>query len=221
MLKQLALASLLHKKDHPPLSQAEQNKLKSGLKSVVESLWLTEHVMHFKPAVMDEVRYGIYHFDNVVFDAVIDVHERLLADLPASAADKSVNFITFGSWIGGDRDGNPFRISEVRFMEFKVKAKETISTLVQVQSDTRIGSLSRDMLKFIDEKGYTIGENGEYRVKMEGWDFNKPLIELPMKHFDTVDYMHSIESFIKGTAAKNAKTLTSFTTPAAALAALS
>jgi hypothetical protein len=115
---------------------------------------------------------------------------------------------------------SPFRISEVRFMEFKVKAKETISTLVQVQSDTRIGSLSRDMLKFIDEKGYTIGENGEYRVKMDGWDFNKPLIELPMKHFDTVDYMHSIESFIKGTAAKNAKTLTSFTTPAAALAAL-
>ncbi|MBK8221452.1 MAG: phosphoenolpyruvate carboxylase [Candidatus Obscuribacter sp.] len=113
LLKQLALASLLHKKDHPPLSQAEQNKLKSGLKSVVESLWLTEHVMHFKPAVMDEVRYGIYHFDNVVFDAVIDVHERLLADLPAGSADKSVNFITFGSWIGGDRDGNPFVTCEV------------------------------------------------------------------------------------------------------------
>jgi hypothetical protein len=34
-------------------------------------------VIYFKPSVNDEVRYGIYHFDHVVIDAVIDVHQSL------------------------------------------------------------------------------------------------------------------------------------------------
>lgn len=117
LLKQLELAGLLHKKDHPPLSALETQEVVQGLESVVESLWLTEHVMHFKPEVMDEVRYGIYHFDNVVFDAVLDVHEALvkrLSELSGRQRDlDGLNFITFGSWIGGDRDGNPYVTAEV------------------------------------------------------------------------------------------------------------
>ena len=117
LLKQLELASFLYKQDHPPLSAGERRELNQGLKAVVESLWLTEHVMHFKPEVMDEVRYGIYHFDNVVFDAVLDVHESLmlkLADLSGGdRSDHPASFITFGSWIGGDRDGNPFVTPDV------------------------------------------------------------------------------------------------------------
>lgn len=117
LLKQLELASLLHKKDHPPLSALETSEVVQGLEAVVESLWLTEHVMHFKPEVMDEVRYGIYHFDNVVFDAVLDVHEALvkrLRELCGRDRDlDGLSFITFGSWIGGDRDGNPYVTAEV------------------------------------------------------------------------------------------------------------
>jgi phosphoenolpyruvate carboxylase len=119
LLKQLELAKLLYKKDHPPLSQAEQQEIARGLKAVVESLWLTDHVIYFKPSVMDEVKYGIYHFDNVVIDAVLDVHEKLcsqaLALSPASEIADILDgsFIKFGSWIGGDRDGNPFVTPEV------------------------------------------------------------------------------------------------------------
>lgn len=127
LLKQLELARLLYERDHPPLSYQEKTAIQHGLEAVVESLWLTDHVIYFKPSVMDEVRYGIYHFDHVVIDAVLDVHQTLkekcdrlslAGHAKNKKSDKSTennpsNFITFGSWIGGDRDGNPFVTPEV------------------------------------------------------------------------------------------------------------
>jgi len=119
LLKQLELARLLYKKDHPPVSQREKSAIEQGLNSVVESLWLTDHVIYFKPSVMDEVRYGVYHFDHVVIDAVLDVHETLVGACTMLEQKLGVvpqhrrRFITFGSWIGGDRDGNPYVTSDV------------------------------------------------------------------------------------------------------------
>ncbi len=113
LLKQLAVAELLYKRDHPPLTQHEQESIIRRLADVVETLWLTDHVIYFKPDVFDEVHYGLAHFDNVVFDAVLDVHRTLqnkvreLTDTAPSVAHAN-RFISFGSWIGGDRDGNPY-----------------------------------------------------------------------------------------------------------------
>lgn len=113
LLKQLELAQYLTLRDHPPLTRRDRARLEHGLKGVVESLWLTDHVIYFKPSVIDEVRYGLYHFENVVIDAVLDVHADIESICREFGADfdslgATRNFITFGSWIGGDRDGNPY-----------------------------------------------------------------------------------------------------------------
>ncbi|HEY9777106.1 MAG TPA: phosphoenolpyruvate carboxylase [Planktothrix sp.] len=119
LLKQLELARLLYKRDHPPLSQRQVRSIERGLSGVVESLWLTDHVIYFKPGVLDEVRYGVYHFDHVVIDAIVDVHEmlanfcRVLEQKLGATPRDGRTFITFGSWIGGDRDGNPFVTPEI------------------------------------------------------------------------------------------------------------
>jgi phosphoenolpyruvate carboxylase len=119
LLKQLEMASYLYQRDHPPLTRYESKKIQDGLIAVVESLWMTDHIFYFKPSVIDEVRYGLYHFDHVVIDAVMDVHGELkekckqLAQQLSIEQTESMSFITFGSWIGGDRDGNPFVTTEV------------------------------------------------------------------------------------------------------------
>ncbi|HEY9787767.1 MAG TPA: phosphoenolpyruvate carboxylase, partial [Candidatus Obscuribacterales bacterium] len=121
LIKQLELAQYLTTKDHPPLGRRERKRLEDGLRNAVESLWLTDHVIYFKPSVLDEVRYGLYHFENVVIDAVLEVHSELhdlLAQTSgASGTDitKRDTFLTFGSWIGGDRDGNPFVTPTITF----------------------------------------------------------------------------------------------------------
>lgn len=115
LLKQLELAGYLSRRDHPPLTIKESKQIERGLRSVVESLWLTDSIVYFKPAVMDEVRYGLYHFEHVVMDAVVDVHDDLKAKSTAAMTPDTPpqRFITFGSWIGGDRDGNPFVTPDV------------------------------------------------------------------------------------------------------------
>lgn len=115
LLKQLELAEYLLRKTQAPKSSEEKRAIEDGLLACVESLWHTDHVFYFKPSVTDEVKYGLYHFDHVVIDAALDVHEELATRL-GSAGDlpgTPITFLTFGSWIGGDRDGNPFVTADV------------------------------------------------------------------------------------------------------------
>lgn len=119
LIKQLELARILKRRDHPPLSRRETKAVSDDLLKVIESLWMTDHVIYFKPQVMDEVRYGLYHFENVVIRAILEVHHDLVSELDrlkgetAWSPTLSRRFITFGSWIGGDRDGNPFVTPDV------------------------------------------------------------------------------------------------------------
>ncbi|MGM0541640.1 MAG: phosphoenolpyruvate carboxylase [Pseudomonadota bacterium] len=81
------------------------------LESQVQVLWQTDEVRRKKPTVEDEIRNGIYYFRKSLFDAVPEVYrymERALAKHYPDDKIETPNFLTFGSWIGGDRDGNPF-----------------------------------------------------------------------------------------------------------------
>lgn len=75
----------------------------------IASLWLTDRSRTERPEVADEARTGLWYFDTVLFEAL----PRLQADLERSLArhypevKAPVRWLTFGSWIGGDRDGNP------------------------------------------------------------------------------------------------------------------
>lgn len=114
--KQLTIARCLYKRDHPPLTHRERLELDEKLAAAVETLWLSDHVMYFKPSVMDEVRYGLYHFEHTVIDAVLDIHSEMRRKLKALSGKNDYanqRFISFGSWIGGDRDGNPFVTPEI------------------------------------------------------------------------------------------------------------
>lgn len=125
LIKQLEIARYLYLRDHPPLSMRERYSVQKAIDSVVESLWLTDHIIYFKPDVMDEVRYGLYHFDSVIIDAILEVHQQLNEGIVELTANKAVKehlcfkYITFGSWIGGDRDGNPFVTPETTFNTLK------------------------------------------------------------------------------------------------------
>ncbi len=130
LLKQLEMAHYLFEKDHPPLTREDSERVDEGLKSVVESLWLSDHIIYFKPSVLDEVRYGLYLFETVVIDAILSVHRHLDdkrfaleqqkgSENGGTALDtntlieRPITYTTFGSWIGGDRDGNPFVTPDV------------------------------------------------------------------------------------------------------------
>lgn len=89
-------------------------KLRAG----IQTLWKTDEVRHTKPSVALEVRNGLHYYEVALFDAIPEVYRRLQAAVeraydeePGTSADLPAMF-RFGSWIGGDRDGNPFVTAE-------------------------------------------------------------------------------------------------------------
>jgi phosphoenolpyruvate carboxylase len=79
----------------------------------VTSLWQTDEVRLEKPLVTDEIRMGLDHYPFSLFAALPRLYDELVDSLRAiyeiDLEDCEVpNLLFFGSWIGGDRDGNPF-----------------------------------------------------------------------------------------------------------------
>ncbi len=112
-LKRRRIARLLERLDQLPLSQADALEYESLILAEITALWQTDEVRLKKPTVRDEIHMGLDYFPMVLFETI----PRLFAELEESldqvyGTEPSEitlpELLTFGSWIGGDRDGNPF-----------------------------------------------------------------------------------------------------------------
>lgn len=114
---------------------------------------------------------------------------------------------------------SPYRIAELSYVQLYVNDDMTTLVELSVMSGTRKATFTKRALRFIKKQGWTINEKGHYVIDLTGWDMRHPFMELPLKHFSTVDYMQSIEGFIKGGVTKTEDSIMSYSTPAAALMA--
>ncbi|MDX6486300.1 MAG: phosphoenolpyruvate carboxylase [Gaiellaceae bacterium] len=98
----LRVAAILAELDDPLLAAQRLEELEAELAAEITMLWQTDEVRSRRPRVVDEIRNGHWFFEQ----SIIDAAERLLADyrrhLPGARAP-----FRFGTWIGGDADGNP------------------------------------------------------------------------------------------------------------------
>jgi len=85
-----------------------------ALRTHIQALWKTDEVRPSRPDVRHEIRMGMYHFKEALFDAIPVVYRRLdgairraYHDHPDFNGIDLPAMLRFGSWIGGDRDGNP------------------------------------------------------------------------------------------------------------------
>src|SRR5262245_52408005 len=110
------VADLLARRDHIDLTIPEHDEVLDALRREIVSAWQTDEVRHDRPSPLDEVRGGLIVFEQSLWQAVpaflrsVDTALRLVAHrgLPLDVAP-----LRFGSWIGGDRDGNPSVTPEV------------------------------------------------------------------------------------------------------------
>ena len=98
----LRVGALLAELDDPLLSHARRNEIEAELATQITTLWQTDEVRSKRPRVLDEIRNGLWFFEQ----SLIDAAERLLADYRTHLPDAPPP-LRFGTWIGGDADGNP------------------------------------------------------------------------------------------------------------------
>jgi phosphoenolpyruvate carboxylase len=134
-----------------------------ALEREVTALWLTDRSRAARPEVTDEVRTGLWYFDTTLWQTVPllqDELERALAGTyPTVKAPR--RWITFGSWMGGDRDGNPnvtpAVTAEAMMLHRQLaldKLQKSLSSLSrQISVSSRLDGVSPQLLKVIQGEG--------------------------------------------------------------------
>ena len=112
LLKRRRIAHQLERLDRLPLTTEEAEDCENSIRAEVTSLWQTDEVRLAKPTVDDEIRMGLRYFRLSLFDALPKIYAEMAASLRdvynLEVHDATLpSLIQFGSWIGGDRDGNP------------------------------------------------------------------------------------------------------------------
>jgi phosphoenolpyruvate carboxylase len=148
-----------------------RERLTDSLYAEVTALWQTNELRQRQQTVLDEVRSGLYYFDESLFDMTAaiyrDLHDALLTYYPSIAHDLPT-FLTFGSWIGGDRDGNPnvtASITERTLRMHRALALEKYIQRVKALRDrltpsTQIVSISHELRGSIEEEISSCGDTG-------------------------------------------------------------
>jgi phosphoenolpyruvate carboxylase len=94
----------------------EKSAAFTRLEREIVGLWQSDDVRHSKPSVLDEVENGLFYFQTVLYDLLPQIcrdFEQALCDHYPDERWDLPPLLRFGSWMGGDRDGNPFVTPEV------------------------------------------------------------------------------------------------------------
>src|SRR6516162_1058596 len=109
--RELEVADLLAARDQPLLTAAELATNEVALRRAVLTLWQTNLLRQTRLRVIDEVANSLSYYDHTFLSELprfYDDLEEQLAVVGVKLADGLPSFLRIGSWIGGDRDGNPF-----------------------------------------------------------------------------------------------------------------
>lgn len=108
--------SLLGSLEDPRLTSNERFDVHEALSAEIAVLWQTDEVRAIRPTPQDEVKKGLIYLSEAGYYVVPRLYRDLLSAVEENfpQASKDVQpFLRFGSWMGGDRDGNPFVTLEV------------------------------------------------------------------------------------------------------------
>ena len=104
---------LLDALDDPRLTPAEDAEIRRRLREQISILWHVAPIRISAPSPLDEVRSAMALFDESLFVVVPRVYRAMSAALGSGETGHVPAYLAFGSWIGGDRDGNPRVTAEV------------------------------------------------------------------------------------------------------------
>src|SRR5580692_7463056 len=112
MFKRRRIGDFLAALDRIPMPEQDLARLEQLILAEITSLWQTDEVRSRRPTVYDEIKMGLDYYDVSIFETLPNLYREISAALRASygleiEAHELPQVLRFGSWIGGDRDGNP------------------------------------------------------------------------------------------------------------------
>ena len=155
LTKTARVAEILEERADPRLTAADQARTERRLAEIIDLIWQTDELRPTRPTPVDEARSAIYYFDEIFREVAADLFDELdhQFDRLDVALALDAQPLRFGTWVGGDRDGNPNVTPEVTFavLEFQhdhalrelIAALEALAT--DLSSSERIVSISDEL----------------------------------------------------------------------------
>ena len=192
---------MLVQRENSMFNQHEHANLCYNIKQSLYRLWKTGEIYLEKPALEDELRSIIHYLINVFPEVITLLNRRLLQAAKFHGIDpdeirKTMSFprITFGDWVGGDRDGHPLvtaRVTQETLLRLRLNAfvviQRKLSLLLQrVSYACEIEKIGDDARNRISEMVDELGDKGtEYFERNKGEAFrqfvNLMIAKLPVE----------------------------------------
>jgi len=163
MFKRRRISDLLEQLDRIPVPESQLESLEQDIIAEITALWQTDDVRQSRPLVRDEIRMALDYYEASIFDTLPVLYSEVAAalalecEIDAGLADLP-QLVSFGSWIGGDRDGNPFvtpettrealgMARELLFAHYRRRLQHLFDHL---SSSTRLVAVSPELTTLLD-----------------------------------------------------------------------
>ena len=127
------IGSLLERLEDGQLGASDEQEARRRMREAISSLWLTDPIRHHRPEPLDEVRTMLALFDQTIFTTLPEVYremDRALDPEGCGARPPAFRpFLRWGTWVGGDRDGNPGVTAEVTRAAMAIQSDHTLRGL--------------------------------------------------------------------------------------------
>ncbi len=163
ILNKLAtIADLLKARGDARCTQIERDRIDRRIDEMIEAIWQTDEIRHERPDPFDEAKFVLYYLSQTVSEALPDLFDTIAATLGDIGEKMRLDHvpIRFGSWVGGDRDGNP-----------NVSPDTTVAVL-DLQRDRAIALLISEIKQLSDDASmsgrlYQVSEEMEQLVAQD------------------------------------------------------
>ena len=177
---------LLKQLELPRWTPREREDLIHELRNEIDLLWLTGEIRLEKPTVTQEVTWGLHFFTESLFDGVMELYGELNRALEKAYPHYEFNvppLFRFGSWIGGDRDGNPNVTTKVTSSAILSNAKACLKryrqSVFELGAKLSIAShsvqVSDEFNQALQHKLESLGETETYSKRNPGEVFRQYL----------------------------------------------
>ena len=176
--KHRALYLLLVKRENPILTPAEQGLIRDEIKELLELLWRTGNIYLEKPEVGSERRNVIHYLKNVFPETLPILDNRLKAAWlnEGFSGELLQQFrlpkLTFGTWVGGDRDGHPLvtadvtheSLQELRLNALSLIRRRLVDLAAKLSLSDFLPPVPEVLRKWIDDRAAHLGTAGAEAV---------------------------------------------------------